>query len=94
MPRKRRTRQHVIADLSANHGEYYALRCGFSVERAVHDYGIDLVLFTYNDEGEVENGQVFMQLKATDHLRLATRQQAIRIGIKRADLELWLAEPV
>lgn len=92
MPRKRRTREHVIADLSANHVERYALLCGFSVERVVHDYGIDLVLFTYSEQGEVENGQIFMQLKATNRPRVTARRRAIAVVISRADLELWLAE--
>jgi hypothetical protein len=35
--KKRRTREHVIADLSANHVERHALLCGYSVERHVHE---------------------------------------------------------
>ena len=38
-PRKRRTREHVIADLAVNHVERQALLCGFTIERVVHDYG-------------------------------------------------------
>lgn len=56
LAKKKRVRQHIIADLSANHVERYILRCGFSVERVQHDYGIDLVLFTYNSDGEIEPG--------------------------------------
>src|SRR5262249_34564309 len=51
--RKRRTREHVIADLSANHVERHALLCGFSVERIRLDYGIDLIIHTYNRSGEI-----------------------------------------
>jgi hypothetical protein len=29
LPRKRRTREHVIADLAVNHVERHALLCGF-----------------------------------------------------------------
>lgn len=54
--KKRRTREHVIADLSANHVERHALLCGYSVERCLHDYGIDLVITTYDTQGNVENG--------------------------------------
>ncbi len=74
MVRKRRTREHMIADLSANHVERYALRCGFTVERIVHDYGIDLTLSTYSASGEIENGLVYIQLKATDRLRVRDNQ--------------------
>ncbi len=60
---KRRTREHVIADLSANHVEKQALLCGFTVQRWVYDYGIDLVLSTYTDEGETEGGFIVIQIK-------------------------------
>jgi hypothetical protein len=56
--RKVRTREHVIAELAVNHVERQALLCGYSVERVVHDYGIDLILFTYSPEGETENDTV------------------------------------
>lgn len=55
--RKRRTRNHIIADLSANHVEKHVLHCGFTVERMVHDYGVDLLLYTYSPEGEIEDEQ-------------------------------------
>jgi hypothetical protein len=63
---KRRTRAHVLADLSVNYVERQALLCGFSVERVVHDYGIDLLLSTYSRGGVIQNGYVALQLKATD----------------------------
>ncbi len=90
--RKRRTREHILADLSAHHVEGFALRCGFSVERVEHDYGIDLILFTYNAAGECEPGNVFVQLKATDHLKVAAGGQRIVFRIDRADLLAWLGQ--
>lgn len=94
MPKKKRTRQHIIAELSANHLERWVLLCRYSVERIKYDYGIDLVLFTYDTNGEIENGQIFIQLKATDSLRLQTRQPVISFAIAHSDLELWLNEPM
>lgn len=88
--RKRRTREHVLADLSAHHVEGHALRCGFSVERVAHDYGIDLILFTYDREGECEPGNVFLQLKATDTLKLVSGGIACRLD--RTDLCAWLEQ--
>ena len=69
MKRKRRTREHIIADLAVNHVERAVLRCGYTVERHWHDYGFDLLLYTYNNNGEYENGDVRIQVKATDHLK-------------------------
>lgn len=45
---KTRTRQHVIADLGVNYVERQVLLSGFTVQRFFPDYGIDLVLTTFN----------------------------------------------
>jgi hypothetical protein len=92
--KKKRPRQHIIADLSVNHVERYALLCGYSVERISQDYGIDLVIFTYDANGEIENGQIYVQLKATDPLPTLNDQTTIPFSLKRSDLELWLEEPM
>jgi hypothetical protein len=90
--RKRRTRSHVLAELSANHVERFALLCGYSVERVAHDYGIDLVLTTFDANGEIENGSVYLQLKATDAPTLLADNQTIALPLERAHLEYWLQE--
>jgi hypothetical protein len=90
--RKRRTREHVIADLSANHVERCVLLCGHTTERTVHDYGVDLYMATYDDNGEAENGLVLFQLKATDRLKVARDGQAVVFRVERADLDWWLDE--
>ncbi len=90
--RKRRTRSHIIADLSVNHVERQALLCGYTMERPVYDYGIDLTLTTYAANGEVEEGTVLFQLKATDSLPLSADGSAILFQLERSDLELWLRQ--
>lgn len=90
--RKRRTRGHIIADLSANHVERQALLCGYSVERVIHDYGIDLLLYTYTEEGEVENEIIKIQMKATDSLPVLKDGRTIAFPVLRADLHYWLGE--
>jgi hypothetical protein len=87
---KLRTREHVIADLAVNHVERQVLLCGCTVERVVHDYGIDLILFTYSPLGEWEDGNVFLQIKATEHLEVLRSGQAASFRVKRADLQGWL----
>jgi Domain of unknown function (DUF4365) len=94
MPRKKRPREHIIADLSVNYVERYVLLCGYSVERIQYDYGYDLLIFTYNASGEIENGQIYVQLKATDSLSLLADQKTITFTLARSDLELWLLEPM
>lgn len=84
----------MIADLSANHVERHVLLCGFSVERFVHDYGFDLALYTYDANGEFENGQVFIQLKATDSPRFLEKETVISFQVASSDLATWLNEPM
>jgi hypothetical protein len=92
--RKRRTREHVLADLSVNYVEKLALLCGFAVERVRLDYGIDLVVQTFNRRGEVEPSRLLFQLKATDRLKLLAGGSAASCRIERADLAQWLEEPL
>lgn len=91
-PRKIRTREHVIADLSANHVERHVLRCGWSAEKVRHDYGFDLTMVTYNSAGEIENGVVYLQLKATDVPRYVGGGSFLAYPVERSDLEYWLEE--
>lgn len=90
--RKQRTREHVIADLSLNHVERQAFRCGYTVRRITDDYGLDLAIVTYDRKGEPENGQFHVQLKATDHLRFAADGQTLPFRVQRRDLHHWLRE--
>lgn len=90
--RKRRVRSHIIADLSANHVERHALLSGHAIDRVRSDYGVDLILWTFNRGGEVESGQVFLQLKATDSLPVLADGRTIAFPLYRADLELWTTE--
>ncbi len=92
--RKLRTREHVLADLGVNFVERQALACGFSVERVSHDYGIDVLMFTYNAAGEIENGHVEIQVKATDHPRYVDDGESLAIRIQTADIAYWQFQPM
>jgi hypothetical protein len=92
--RKRRTREHVIADLSVHHVEGHVLRCGWIVEKTTHDYGIDLQLVTFDRAGEYEVGEILMQLKASDRLRVRPGQTTIVVRIDLRDLAVWLHKPM
>jgi hypothetical protein len=88
--RKRRTREHVIADLGVNHVERAVLLCGYTVERRVVDYGIDLWVETYNGRGEYEVGEIKIQVKATDVLTRSADGQSVLWRVAIADLRSWL----
>src|SRR5438477_7929744 len=91
--RKRRTREHVLADLSANYVEKQALLCSYTAERVRFDYGIDLIVQTFNRRGEVESSRLLFQLKATDRIRTLAGANAVSCRIEQADLAHWLEEP-
>ena len=89
-PRKQRTRQHVIADLSVHHVEGFVLAEGHTVQQFDRDYGYDLLLTTYDDQGYVESGFLPIQLKAAETLRAVGPDYAFDLDIR--DYNLWMSE--
>jgi hypothetical protein len=82
----------VLADLSVNYVERFALRCGFAVQRLSPDYGLDLAIFTFDESGFLENGVVWMQLKATDHVKESRDGKNVLVRIERRDILAWLGQ--
>lgn len=91
-PRKQRTRQHVIADLSINHVERIILEAGHTAQRLTPDYGYDLVLFTYDEQGFAEPGFVCVQVKAGETLEAIDVDYVFDLDIR--DYNLWRLEEV
>lgn len=92
-PRKRRTRQHVIADLGVNHLERFVLLCGHTrVPTHTSDYGIDLILWPHRANGEAVHGEVKFQVKATDGLGVLADGGTISFTVETRDLNFWLGE--
>ena len=75
--KKRRTREHVIADMSVHHLGYLIVRCGFTFDVIKADYGYDGYIFTYDSQGEIENSNIFVQLKVTDAVKLSKDQKRV-----------------
>ena len=50
-------------------------------------------MFTYNERGEVENGRILFQVKATDVLPRLRDGQRLAFPLARGDLQHWLREP-
>lgn len=69
------------------------LTCGFAVERIQHDYGLDMILFTYQRTGEIEDGFVNIQLKASDKIKYDKSGAFLSFSVERAHLSHWLDEP-
>ncbi len=91
--RKQRTRRHVIASMSLHHVAYTIAKCGYTLEATQSDYGYDALLFTYSDSGEVENGNIFVQLKATDHISKYRKRKSFSFSVGKKDVDLWQDEP-
>lgn len=91
-PRKQRTRQHMIADLSINHVERIILDAGHTAQRLTPDYGYDLVLFTYDELGFVEPGSIYIQVKAREILETVGINYVFDLDIR--DYNLWRREEV
>jgi hypothetical protein len=92
--RKRRTRQHVIAEMSINYLERQVLRRGHQLRRVAQpEYGTDAEMFHFSpDTGEVEQGRIEFQLKATDHIKLVDRGKSASCRVDMADLHYWYHE--
>ena len=90
--RKKRTRTHVIADLSFHHVGYFVVREGFTFEAVEGDYGLDAWIITFAKSGEVENGMIYVQLKASDSV--VRKAGGIAFRVKKSDVDLWESEPM
>jgi len=89
-PRKQRTRQHVIADQSVNHVERFIIDEGHTAQRMEKDYGYDLLLFTYDEQGYSEPDFLSLQLKAAESLQAVGLDCVFDVDIR--DYNLWMLE--
>jgi len=89
-PRKRRTRQHVIADQSVNHVERFIIDEGHTAQRMEKDYGYDLALITYDENGYLEPSLIWLQLKAAEELLQIGDDYVFDLDIR--DYNLWMLE--
>ena len=71
----RRTRQHVIAAMGLIHVQKAFIDKGHTVDREIEDYGYDLIAKTYDQDGYQEDGDIRIQVKATDtHATIPARR--------------------
>jgi hypothetical protein len=84
----------VIADQSVNYVERFIIDEGHTAQRLQHDYGYDLELTTFDEQGYVEPGAVYLQLKAAETLHLSGTEYVFDLDIR--DYHLWMheAQPV
>jgi hypothetical protein len=90
-PRKRRTRSHVIEDISINFAERQVLLCNFALLKEESDYGTDLYIKTFDAKGLVESGQIRVQMKASDSVKYDAKGN-IEFSLDTRDLNVWIQE--
>ncbi|HYV35631.1 MAG TPA: DUF4365 domain-containing protein [Gemmataceae bacterium] len=91
-PRKQRTRQHVIADQSINYVERFIIDEGHTAQQLERDYGYDLLMFTYDEQGYVEPDYVSIQVKSAESLQPVGGDYVYDVDIR--DYNLWMLERV
>jgi hypothetical protein len=80
----------VIADQSVNHVERFIIDEGHTAQRLEKDYGYDLLLFTFDEQGYVEPGLVSLQLKASESLGRSGTDYVFDLDIR--DYNLWMMD--
>lgn len=91
-PRKKRTRQHVIADLGVHHVVGFILEEGHTAQPMGSDYGYDLTMSTFDAEGYAEPGMVFFQMKAAESLLSVGSNYVFDLDVR--DYHLWMNETI
>src|SRR2546423_1769018 len=90
VPRKQRTRQHVIADLGVHYVVGFILEEGYTAQPLGRDYGYDLTMCTFDEHGYAEPGMVFFQMKAAESLEAVGSNYVFDLDIR--DYHLWMNE--
>ncbi len=90
VPRKKRTREHIIADQSVNHLERFIIDEGHTAQRLDSDCGYDLMMFTYSEQGYIEPDAVYFQIKAADKLRAVGTNYVFDLDVR--DYHLWMLD--
>lgn len=90
---RRRKREEIIHELGLNYIERLILLNGHSMRRFnSFEFGYDAAISTFNRDGELENGTIFFQLKATERLRVL-KNGKISLTVKMHHFYLWFYEP-
>ncbi len=75
-------------------GDRRVLGKGPTVLKTEQDYGVDLVVFTYSNNGFVEAGNIYIQLKATDAPVISADRTFYSFSISTRDYNAWTIEPM
>jgi hypothetical protein len=80
----------VIADQSVNYVERFIIDEGYPAQRLEKDYGYDLLLFTFDEQGYAEPGLVWLQFKASESLERSGTDYVFDLDIRNHNL--WMID--
>lgn len=80
----------MIADQSVNYVERFIIDEGHTTQRVEKDYGYDLLLFTFDNQGYAEPGLAFLQLKASEALKRSGSNYVFDLDVR--DFHRWMLE--
>lgn len=80
----------MIADLSVHYVGRFILEAGHTAQRFGSDYGYDLLVSTFDEQGYVEPGSIYFQLKAMETLDASSTDYLYDLDIR--DYNLWIKE--
>ena len=75
-----------------NYVERPFIEAGHAPSAVRRDYGYDLTVVTHNRSGDAESGILYLQLKASERLKLASGRSAFKFPISREHFNLWRNE--
>ncbi len=85
-----RTREHVIAAMGFIHVLKAFIDKGHIGDRPRDDYGYDLIATTFDENGYQEDGEIRVQIKATDKLERSRGRGFLACEIERKHYNLWM----
>jgi len=83
-----------MASQSHNYIEGFFVDKGHTASRPPDDYGTDLLVNTFDEDGFAEAGEVRIQLKAKGALRFSNDGSHISVTLETKNLALWMREPM
>ena len=82
----------MIAAQSVNFIERFIVDAGHTAQRVDADYGYDLYVSTFDEEGYCENGVIYVQIKATDNIEFSSAGTHLVFDLTIRDYNLWVDE--
>ena len=92
--RKKRTREHILADLGYNFTERQVLLAGHVMTKVTSDYGYDGLVNTFDINGEFEHRFFLIQVKSTENIKYSHKNRGYELTLSKRDLNHWIKNTI